>query len=355
MTTTPTITAALLLAACSLAACSRVSEAQPVPSDPVLHATLATVEAQAVPRSLSLTGSLVAEQESDVAPDTAGKVLKTFVERGQVVAKGAPLARLDVRAAALAAADARAQREAARAQERLARADCGRSARLFDLHVIPAAEHDRDLARCAAAQWTARAAEARARIADKAVGDGVVRAPFAGLVAERAVAAGEYVRPDSRIVTLLAVDPLRLELTVSEQDLRAVHVGQQVSFQVAALPTETFAGSIRYVGPAVRRASRDSVVEAIVDNPAGRLRPGLFAIAHLNLDPTTMPVVPAAAVRRDGQSPRVFVAVGDRLEERVVQLGTQRDGLIAVTTGLRAGERVATDGGAALRDGARIR
>src|SRR5205814_473731 len=84
------------------------------------------------------------------------------------------------------------------------------------------------------------------------------------LVAERYVSVGEYVRADSKVAHLIDIDPLRLELTIPEQNLGAVKMGQRVQFQVAAFPDTTFSGTVHYIGPSVRAATRDLVFEATV-------------------------------------------------------------------------------------------
>jgi len=263
--------------------------------------------------------------------------------------------RLDRRSAELAAEEAGAQADAARTQQALADVECTRAGKLWAAGAINEAEHDRAEAQCTSARHAAAAAAARARLAGKSLRDAVVRAPFRGLVADRFVTEGEYVRPDTRVATVVEIDPLRLELSVPEAAVGALQAGGEVAFQVAAFPGQTFRGRVRYIGPAVRRQSRDLLVEAVVANKDRRLLPGMFATARLATGSEPRPVVPAAAVKRDGDTDRVYVVAGGRLEERLVSLAAPDGDGVVVNAGLRSGERVASPVSPALFDGARVR
>jgi membrane fusion protein (multidrug efflux system) len=310
-------------------------------------------ESQPWPRTLALTGTLAANRDSDVAADAVGKVVATFVERGVFVKKGAPLVQLDRRSAALGEEQARAQAAIAQRQLALAETECARAERLFADGAIHRADHDRSRTACEAARLQATAAAAQARLAQKTMSDSIVRAPFAGLVAERHVTEGEYVRPDTRVVTLVEVEPLRLELSVPEAALAQITAAQEVAFRVAAFPGETWKGRVRYIGGALRRASRDLVVEAEVPNADRRLRPGMFATADLDVGAEPRVVLPAAAVRPGSEiaADRVFVVKNGQLEERLVHVAARAGDRVALRAGIAAGERVVAQATEALRDG----
>jgi membrane fusion protein (multidrug efflux system) len=309
----------------------------------------------AVPRFLTVTGTLNAFEDSDVAAGAVGKVLSVHVERGSLVKKGEVLIKLDARAATASAAEARAQVELARTQKELAEADCARNDKLFEGGSVSAADHQRAQAQCHNAAATAAAAEARLQLIENNLADATLRAPFDGLVAERAVAVGEYVRADSRVATLLATDPLRLELTVPEASATGVQKDQEVEFTLTADPGTVLRTKVTYVGPALRRGTRDLVVEALVPNPGNKLLPGQFATAKLRLGDVALPVVPRAAVRAEGSEARIFVVSDGRLEERLVQLGESVGTTVGVLSGVRPGERVVATAVAELRDGVKLK
>jgi membrane fusion protein, multidrug efflux system len=322
--------------------------------EPITAVATATVAAQPMPRYLALTGSLIANRQSQVAADGVGRVRETFIERGSVVRAGDLLVQLDVRSARLSKNEARAQAEASRSQRDLAQRECERSERLFAQQAIGQSEYDRSRAQCSSSQWSSEAALARAELADQAFGDAAARAPFAGLVLERHVSIGEYVRPGTPVASLVQIDPLRLQLTVPESDVGRVRSGQNVEFEVSAFPGERFSGAITLVSPAIREGSRDRVVEAIVKNPDQKLLPGMFALARVEVARDERAVVPPSAIRGQGSKSRIFAVVDGHLEERLVQLGERQGDLIAIEKGLAAGERIASNASANLRDGLRV-
>jgi membrane fusion protein, multidrug efflux system len=341
----------------ALAGCHHAAAAELKSRSDETALAVSTVEASSrqVAQTETLTGTLIPNRQSEVAADAMGKVATTLVERGAVVANGAALVRLDHRSATLSEEEARAQAEAARTQQNLAERECARSERLWAEGAINGAEHDRSRAQCDAARLQATAASARARMAGKTLGDLVVRAPFRGLVAERFVSAGEYVRPDTRVATIIEIDPLRLEISVPETAIAGLKQAMEVQFQVASFPGQTFHGRIRYIGPAVRRHSRDLLVEAVIPNPDGRLLPGMFATAKLVNGLATQTVIPEIAIKHDQEVDRAYVVNQGRIEERLLSLGARENGLVAVLSGVRAGEKLVATITPELRDGARVR
>jgi membrane fusion protein (multidrug efflux system) len=348
--------AAALLLALGAVACAK-AEAATQASHETSAIQVASVEVAeaAVPRRITLAGSLVANRESAVASDGAGKVVRTLIERGDFVKQGSVLVTLDSRAAVLGEQEAAAQAASARVQKKNAELECARAEALIAENVISRSEYDRMRASCESAVSSVQAAGARQLLAGKAVGDSRVRAPFAGLVVERNVTAGEYVVPGRQVATVVEVDPLRLELTVPEPAVAAVTADKRVEFSVAAYPGRTFSGSIRYVGPALRRAGRDLIAEALVENASHELRPGMFATARLAVGERRLPVVPATAVVENGGTFRTFVIARGRVEERIVRPADRDGASVAIVSGLSVGERVVASPTAQIRDGIRVK
>jgi membrane fusion protein (multidrug efflux system) len=105
----------------------------------------------------------------------------------------------------------------------------------------------------------------------------------------------------------------------------------------------------------VRRQSRDAVVEAVFQNEAHDLRPGMFVTARLALGEQSLPAVPATALRADGSLRHVYVEVQGRLEDRLVQAGEPQEGEVPIVAGVKAGERVVAELTPEVRDGARVK
>jgi membrane fusion protein, multidrug efflux system len=348
---------AIFITTCTvMVACSQSSAAPPAaPLPPAISVSAVAAERRPMPRSLPVTGSLVANQHSDVAANAAGRVTRTFVERGDFLKEGMPLVQLDIRSAVLGEAEARANLKNARTLVDEAAAECARNEALFKKGAISKEEWERANAQCQTSLGTAEAAKARAEMATKMLSDATVRAPFSGMVGERFVSVGEYVQPFTRVVSMVELDPIRLQVTVSEADIGRVRQDQVVDFEVDSFPGEHFSGTIKYLDPTVRSATRDMVVEATVANPEHRLRPGMFATAHLQLPDEPVVSVPKGAIRQDPAATRLFAVVHGILEERIVQTGPERNGYVAVLDGVKVGERVVVDPSDDVKDGVPVK
>ncbi len=322
--------------------CARGSAAtlehEPPPAKVRVQTTL--VGEQPVPKILRLTGVLSSNERTDLAANASGRVTKTFVERGDHVNQGAVLAQLDARSAALSRAEAEANVTSAAAQLKNERADCERYADLLAKGAITQQEYDKQSTTCRTQAANEEGARARAAEAVQTLSDSAIRAPFSGVIAERFVHVGDYVHADTRVVTLLVDDPLRLELTVPEANIGSVHKGLIVSFETVAVPGRTFSAEVKFLGNEIREATRDLVVEAVTDNRDHVLLPGMFVTAQLPVGEVTLPVVPANALTRRNDNDCLFTVVDGHLEERILQLGPKVGELVAIADGVKKGESV---------------
>jgi RND family efflux transporter MFP subunit len=388
------IASGLAVVSAAVSACgskpSTVSaEAKPAP----LAITTTVVEERPIDRFLRVSGSLAADEQAEVSAEATGRIVDTPVERGTRVAEGAVLARISgtEASAQLQEAEANAAQIAARlglapedsfeptrvpdvmnakAALELAEAEFARMKSLLEQTVVSQSEYDQRRTQVEAARQQYRIAEnsaqqsyrslqaARARVAlaRKAMADTTVRAPFAGLVAERLVSAGDYVTKGTRVATIVRIDPMRVELTVPEQSVALVGVGQAVRLTVDAYPNEVFEARVRFVSPALRKDQRALTVEAIAPNPGGRLKPGLFATASIQqaAGPVAL-LLPASAVETVSGTSRVYVVKNDQIEERIVTIGERVGDRIEMTSGVQKGDIVAAEPRGRLTDGIAVR
>lgn len=308
--------------------------------DPVRALASVAVQSLAMPRELVLTGTLVADRQSDLAANASGRVLSTHVERGQKVAAGDVIARLDARLAQYSAKAAAAQTKVAKSQLDLAALECDRADKLLATGTISKTEYDRTMSQCATTKSSVSAAQSQAALASVQAGDSVVKAPFAGIIGERFVDVGEYVQPPTRVVSLFSVDPIRVSIAVPEGDVAHLAVGQTVKFTAAALGDRSFEAEVKYVSPALREATRDLVVEAVAANPDGVLRPGMFATVHISTADETLPTVPQTAIVPVDGRQMVWVVRDGRAVAQLVRTGSARGGRVAILAGLAATDSV---------------
>lgn len=348
----------LSCAALALPACTGASAAEsPVePAAPSgVRVQTAPVSTQEVPDWLLLTGQLKGSRETDLAANARGRVATTRVERGQFVKAGQVLVTLDVRAAALSAATAEADAESALAAAESAKQECDRARTLVAAGALSTQQAERLESQCRTSELQVSASRGRARLAAQNVGDGVIRAPFAGYVAERYVDVGEYVQADARVVTLVDLSSMRLELSIPEANIAAATPGKQVRFSVAAYPERKFGAKLKFISSAVRPSTRDVLAEAVVDAEdvaAGILRGGMFASVQLQLGTARVPVVPASALVERGGRTTAFVVLDGRLQQRIVQSGEALpSGELSILRGLAQGDALVTVPDATLKNG----
>jgi RND family efflux transporter MFP subunit len=405
---------ALLAIGAFAVACSRGSNAQAnqqkdtAPAQPAaVDVTTAAAISRQMPRYFEATGSLAADEQTDVAPTVAGKVVAIGVDLGSFAQKGAVLVRLDDRDARIRLEQAQAQVAQALATVRQAEARIGlRPGQNFDPSNVPEVRaarvnlelaeknlqrHERliesgDVSRSAydlqkaqrdqlaqmyevalsqarqnyAAVQTAKAAmdAAQSQIAQsrKAIADAVVYAPLSGFVSDRPVALGEYVATTNKVATIVRTNPLRMKIDIPEQSIPEVQVGMSISLTVSAFSDRTFNGRVARVSPSVTATSRTLSVEAEVENGSNVLKPGQFATVRILL-PQTAPavLVPVRAVRTDSGTSRVFVIKDGRAYERIIQPGQTEGDLIEIRSGVSADELVATSNLERLSEGMAVR
>ena len=380
--------AVLILAGCA----TDVTDARGAAEAAAVTVSAITAAEQPMMRFIRVSGTLTPQEDAEVAAEIAGRIVATPVERGSLVRPNDALIQIastEVEAQAREAEANAAQIEArlglqggaafdpervpevanAKVAHDLAQSEFTRAERLYREKLLSQSDFDQksmqleaarrqyDVARNGAAQqyqaWMG--AKARVTVAQKALADTVVRAPFAGAVGERFVSVGDYVTRGTKVASVVRIDPLRVELTVPEQYVSVVAVGRSVTFEVDAYQKETFTGQVRFVSPAVTASTRALTIEAIVPNANGRLKPGFFATAQIE-EAEKRPgiLVPAAAVRTIAGTARVFVIVNDRAEERIVMTGQVVGEQVEIVSGVKNGERVATSGVEQLVDGVKV-
>src|SRR5262245_21649198 len=214
-------------------------------------------------------------------------------------------------------------------------------------------ESDRAALRVAQAEVARR--EAALAIARKRLGDTTIRAPFAGFIAKRLVNAGEYVKENTGVFNLVALDPLKYTGSVPERYAPELRVGQRVELSVEAYPGKAFPGEVTRLSPAVEVQTRSLALEGRVANADGRLRPGFFTKGQvLTRKEGSVAFVPAESVVYFVGISKVFVVANGKVEERVVKAGSRQGARVEILDGVKAGETVAASNLTQLFDGAPV-
>ena len=211
----------------------------------------------------------------------------------------------------------------------------------------------------ASARAAVQTAETQVDQARKSLVDTVVYAPISGYIAERTADVGEYISPNTpntKIATIVRTSTLRLKIDVPEQSIGKIANGQGISLQTSAYPDRNFAGTVVRVSPSLNATARTLTVEAEVPNTEGLLKPGQFATVRITQpQPENAVMIPATAVKVEGDLNKVYVVKDGAARERLVQLGLLENGLIQVKQGVAEGELIATTNLNELFDGVFVR
>jgi membrane fusion protein (multidrug efflux system) len=363
--TTMTGAVAIALLAVSAAACGRSGSGTAPAGGTVAAAERAGAELSqvtvAAPAAASLEatyeapGSFIPYDEASIAAQAAGPVTAVHIEEGSRVAQGQVLVTVDQEKAELAVKQAEAMLAQAQANYERSKSDLSRKQTLLKDKTIAPNVYDAYKAQYDAAAAGVEAADSALQLARRRLADMQIVAPFAGVVRDKRVSVGQYVREGDTLFVLMRVDPLKLQFDVPEKYADRLAAGRQVSATVAALPGQTFTGTIRTVFPSVAVQSRTIRVEASVPNPGYRLKPGFFATVRVPLTqlPGSLVIPRGALVRREGTE-NVFVVKGDRAELVRIETGAETADRVEVVTGLSASDRIVVSGADTLKSGDRV-
>jgi len=322
----------------------------------VAHATDALLT-----QTLVVSGTLRAVRTAVVKARVAAEVRTLDVREGDRVAAGQLIGRLDTTEYDWRLRQAEDQARSAEAQLEIATRTLDNNKALVAQGFISRNALETSVSSEAGARAALQAARAAAELARKAVRDAEIRAPIAGLVAQRFVQPGERVALDTRLVEIVDLARIELEAAVAPADVLALRVGQTARVAIDGL-AEPVAARVVRIAPSALGATR-SVLAYLELAPQPGLRQGLFARATVEIASRRALVVPASAVRLDQAQPYVLALEDGRAVERPVALGARgeaaleagRESAVEITSGLAAGATVLRATVGSLRAGTRLR
>lgn len=318
---------------------------------------------QTISQSVRKTGSLVSPAEVAISAKVAGRLLKleladgTRLEEGVRVKAGDKIAEIDAR-------DYRAQLEAAKATVASAEATVKDAKREFDrantlFKEGTATEQERDQAEASYERAVAALAQAKAQaeLAEINLDETVITAPMDGVVTKRAVEPGTLLTAGAQIATITQMNPLRFQLALPTTLFASLAPGKtHVSIEVDAYPGQPIDAIVSRVYPVADDATRTVRVETTVDNAAGRLVPGMYAVGALDLDRRdNVLCVPFDAIIKNDKE-RIIYRVADGVAHAVnVKLGVRSDAIVEVVEGLSDNDEIVLAGQHRLTDGAKVK
>jgi len=325
--------------------------AQNVPNVTVVIPGRVSVQA-----AIAANGTIAARREMPVGiAGEGGQVVRVLVEPGQWVGAGQTLAVIDRAVQSQQAASLAASIKVAQADADLAQAELERAQALVGRGFISKADMDRKRA-------TRDAANARVRVSQAQYQEAVARngrlnivAPAAGLVLTRQVEPGQVVGAGSGVLFRMAKGgEMEMLAQLAEADLQRVKVGTRATVTPVGTSLQ-IAGQVWQVSPIVNMDTRQGTVRIAVPYSAA-LRPGGFADARLVSGTEQAPLLPESAVQ-SGPDGNFVLVVGadDKIERKLVKVGTVTDGGVSIASGLTGNEKVVVLAGAFLNPGDKVK
>lgn len=341
-----------------------------VTNDQMRQLDVAPARLKAFTATRSAIGQIAFNEDASTAvlSPFSGRVTKLLKRIGEDVKRGEPLFEIDSPEVAQAQTDfigALQALEKAKSQLNLAKRTLDRQLALMNDKAT--AQRDVDQARndfaaaesdTATAQGAVSAARNKLRVIIGRDGAEIERierekiinplitinAPIDGTVVNRKIGPGQFIRADAgeQLYSISDLSVMWLKAYVPESDIANIRPGQELQVKVGAFPDRTFTARITTVGASSDQQTRRIVVRSEIDNPGRVLKAEMFATFVIATgDPATAPVVPVSSIIRDGEAASVWVECEERVfERRSVRLGGESNGLVQITSGLNAGERV---------------
>ena len=345
------ITASLALAACGGSEGKDDSQAQAAVGQAVSAHTVAITN---LPRIITASGSVTPWEEVPVGAETGGLVATAvYVDEGSYVRQGQPLVQLNDELLRAQLGQQQAQLQTAEANLARDEAALARSQELKERGFLSQASLDTALANQRASAANLAAARAALAETQTRVNQATIRAPVSGLISSRAVTRGQIVQAGSELFRMVRDGRLELDAQIPEAELRLVRPGMGAT--IASDQGGQTTGTVRIVTPQVDPQSRLGLARIALTG-GSNLRPGMFALAEIDAGSQPSLTVPSAAVVFRENRPGVYVLMPDSTAhfQPITEAGRSQ-GVVAVSSGLQAGQRVVVEGAGFLGEGDQVR
>lgn len=323
---------------------------EPIPVVPAsatiefLPSDVSDVKPRDLRKILPLSGSLRAVNQAAVKARVAGEVREVLVREGETVKAGQVLIKMDASEYQARVEQAKGALAATRGQVDIATKARDNNKALLAKGFISQNAFDNAASQFDIAKANAESAKGAFDVAQKSLGDTVIRAPISGLVSSRTVQPGEKVSADNRLLDVVDLNKLEMEAAVPTSDIMNIVLGQEVQVKVDGLPN-LLPGKVVRINPSTQAGSRSILAYIQVDNPRGTLRSGIFGEAQLTLAKKSgVLTVPLSAVQNETANPYVYAIENRQLAQKFITLGLKGDdgegGAVEVVKGLVVGAQV---------------
>lgn len=292
---------------------------------------VATVRSMTLVDEVNAVGSIQSNQSVVIRPEVSGRITELNFNDGQQIKKGQLLVAFD-------SAVNQAEVQQARAELNIAKANFERNVDLAKQKFISVRARDES-------QANVQVLEAKLALAQARLSKLEIRAPFSGIVGIRNVSIGDYVKDGADLVNLEDISSVKVDFRVPERYADRIRKGQALEVAVDALPGKVFRARVDAIDPQVDSSGRSALLRGRIENPEGRLKPGMFARVRVILaERQNALMVPEEAIVPEGDKRIVWKVVGGKAIKADVRTGLRRAAKVEIIEGLQAGDMVVTAG-----------
>lgn len=319
---------------------------------------IAKVSKQNIAHTLPISGSFNPVKWAYVKSQVAGEISEVLVREGATVKKDQIIARMDTRELQARVQERIGNLEASRAQQSMAEKNQSNNQELLNKNFISQNAFDSSQSNYLQAKGAVKASEAQLTLAKKSLSDAIIRAPIAGVIAERSVQAGEKVAIDVKLFTVMDLSKMELAASIPAAEISEVKLGQAVTFRVEGFNNRQFEGHIDRINPSTQSGSRSILIYAIFNNTDGALKGGMFGTGQITVsEMQSQLTIPIDAVYQEKDGAFVYLIDKDILKKQRVKLGVSNSstGQTQVLEGLAEGNIVVSRRFDDIREGTKVR
>jgi membrane fusion protein (multidrug efflux system) len=312
----------------------------PGKQQPAVLVDVVEVKSARVESKLTVSGSVLANEEALLKPETNGKIIALEVKEGTEVQKGQLLAKLND-------GPLRAQLKKAEVQQALAADKVKRLKQLLEVKGVSQEEYD-------IAESAANAANADIELIKAQLMETEIRAPFGGVIGLKNISEGNYISTNDIIASIQQLDPVKIDFSVPEKYAGQIKAGDTVRITIEGT-RKTYDGKVYAVDPKIDAATRALKVRALCDNKNREIYPGAYAQVTLILRAANSTIIPTMAVIPDLRGQKVFVVHGGKAEPVKIETGSRTDSTVEVIKGLNPGDSIITTGLMSVKAGSPVK
>lgn len=319
--------------------CKRQEKPAPLP----VSVKVMEVERSVIFGGQTFSGTMEESTGSTLSFPVSGTIQRIMVSEGQRINKGDLIATLDE-------ASLRDAHDAAIATLEQAEDAYRRMKQLYDNRSLPEIQW-------VEVQSKLKQAQSVERISAKNLSDSRLYAPFSGVISKKEVEVGHNVLPGIPVVKLVSVGQVKVCISVPENEISHVHMGQAAHITVSALDGKTFIGKVVEKGISANPLSRSYQVKAVVENPLGELMPGMICELHLDKgEDTDAIMLPCRTVQTDDANRQfVWTNQAGKAHKTIVETGQATTDRVIILKGLAAGDEVLVEGQQKVSEGMDIK